>query len=417
MLPHSAPGHSLHFDRLRWLRRRERAAQISRRAFRKRNCATQSAQNLCSRLPRTVELSIIISDAARTDKGCYFASVFSTNLSAEKSSFDVLNRIDAQRLLTKAAIRPPDLLKSETSGKVAAVIGVDALLMGTFRQIGSAIALELSLREATTGKELYHTQYQEQSSDEFEALFPAATDSAATIFYFADLDGIGSPECLVCSNPSYTRVAGDKKTQGAVLLSAVFKVNGQLDQARVARSFEPSLDQTAMEVISNWKVEPARDAAGNSVPVRQKVAVDFSLFNSDAGRFGVQRDSAVLPRAGVNGFGVPACVYCPAPDYSNKARADKSRGTVLMDVGNIGRTGDRCDCDKGSWRRAPKRKQSKLLSLGNLDPQKTLQGILSRFAFKSKSLSKSASSVYPPFFNSASTSLANSFSVSNTPDP
>src|SRR2546430_5830701 len=106
------------------------------------------------------------------------SSVFSTNLSAEKSSFDVLNRIDAQRLLTKAAIRPPDLLKSETSAKVAAVISVDALLMGTFRQIGSAIALELSLREATTGKELYHTQYQEQSSDEFEALFPAATDSA-----------------------------------------------------------------------------------------------------------------------------------------------------------------------------------------------------------------------------------------------
>src|SRR6266480_14013 len=57
LLPHSAPGHSLHFDRLRWLRRRERAAQSSRRARRKRNCAAQSAQNLCSRLPRTVELS------------------------------------------------------------------------------------------------------------------------------------------------------------------------------------------------------------------------------------------------------------------------------------------------------------------------------------------------------------------------
>ena len=124
-----------------------------------------------------------------------------------------------------------------------------------------------------------------------------------------------------------------EKTQGAVLLSAVFSADGQLDQVRVVQSFEPGLDQTAMEVVSNWKVEPARDAAENSVPVRQKVAVDFSPFNSDAGRFGVQRDSAVLPRAGVNGFGVPACVYCPAPDYSNKARADKSRGTVLMDVG------------------------------------------------------------------------------------
>ena len=277
-------------------------------------------------------LNSLISDAARTDKGCYFASVFSTNLSAAKSGFDVLNRIDAQRLLTKAAIRPPDLLKSETSAKVAAVISVDALLMGTFRQIGSAIALELSLREATTGKELYHTQYQEQSSDEFEALFPAATDSAGTIFYFAGLDGISVAECLVCSNPSYTSLSGDKKTQGAVLLSAVFSADGQLDQVRVVQSFEPGLDQTAMEVVSNWKVEPARDAAENSLPVRQKVAVDFSPFNSDAGRFGVQRDYAVLARAGVDGFGVPACVYCPVPDYSNKGREDKIGGTVVMDV-------------------------------------------------------------------------------------
>jgi len=126
----------------------------------------------------------------------------------------VLNRIDAQRLLTKAAIRPPDLLKSETSAKVAAVIGVDALLMGTLRQIGSAIALELFLREATTGKELYHTQYQEQSSDEFEALFPAATDSAGTIFYFAGLDGISVAECLVCSNPSCTFFPGTRKPRG-----------------------------------------------------------------------------------------------------------------------------------------------------------------------------------------------------------
>src|SRR5436190_24060100 len=63
-------------------------------------------------------LNPLISDVARTDKGCYFASVFSTNLRPQKSSFDVLNRIDAQHLLTKAAVSPPVLLKSETSGNV-----------------------------------------------------------------------------------------------------------------------------------------------------------------------------------------------------------------------------------------------------------------------------------------------------------
>jgi TonB family protein len=37
-------------------------------------------------------------------------------------------------------------------------------------------------------------------------------------------------------------------------------------------------------------------------------------------------------RAGVNGIGVPACVYCPPPNYSEKAKADKLQGSVVLDV-------------------------------------------------------------------------------------
>ena len=37
-------------------------------------------------------------------------------------------------------------------------------------------------------------------------------------------------------------------------------------------------------------------------------------------------------RAGVNGIGVPTCIYCPPPEYSNKARADKLEGSVVFDV-------------------------------------------------------------------------------------
>ena len=29
---------------------------------------------------------------------------------------------------------------------------------------------------------------------------------------------------------------------------------------------------------------------------------------------------------------MPACVYCPVPDYSNKGREDRIGGTVVMDV-------------------------------------------------------------------------------------
>lgn len=37
-------------------------------------------------------------------------------------------------------------------------------------------------------------------------------------------------------------------------------------------------------------------------------------------------------RAGVNGVGVPVCVYCPLPQYSDEARKAKYQGTVVLEV-------------------------------------------------------------------------------------
>ncbi len=37
-------------------------------------------------------------------------------------------------------------------------------------------------------------------------------------------------------------------------------------------------------------------------------------------------------RAGVNGVGQPACIYCPSPEYSDEARKVKYMGSVLLEV-------------------------------------------------------------------------------------
>src|SRR5258708_14782453 len=37
-------------------------------------------------------------------------------------------------------------------------------------------------------------------------------------------------------------------------------------------------------------------------------------------------------RAGVNGVGSPMCIYCPQPEYSDRARKAKYQGTALLDV-------------------------------------------------------------------------------------
>jgi TonB family protein len=216
----------------------------------------------------------------RIDKGCYFASVSSTYLAAANAGFTVVNRIEGQKLLTKAQIASPDLKFPDTSSQIGVATGADGVVMGVFTQDGTSITVEISLREAATGKELYHAQHKEQSTDEYEALFPAAADSSGTTYYFAGLDGIGVAKSSVCPPPTHDLTDEEKKNQGMVLMSAIFTPDGKLDQTRLVRGLEPALDQAAMEAIRNWKAEPAKDTAGNRVPVRQLVTTSFNVSTS-----------------------------------------------------------------------------------------------------------------------------------------
>ncbi len=47
---------------------------------------------------------------------------------------------------------------------------------------------------------------------------------------------------------------------------------------------------------------------------------------------GLGADGATLLRGGVNGTGVPACVFCPAPSYSDKARKARLQSSVVLAV-------------------------------------------------------------------------------------
>src|SRR5260370_28967403 len=38
------------------------------------------------------------------------------------------------------------------------------------------------------------------------------------------------------------------------------------------------------------------------------------------------------PRAGVNGVGTPACIYCPPADYPEKAKLKRMQRTVVLDI-------------------------------------------------------------------------------------
>jgi periplasmic protein TonB len=44
------------------------------------------------------------------------------------------------------------------------------------------------------------------------------------------------------------------------------------------------------------------------------------------------RDETGVLRAGVSGAGMPSCIYCPDPEYSDVARAANVQGIVVLGV-------------------------------------------------------------------------------------
>jgi TonB family protein len=219
-------------------------------------------------------------DAAgnRTDKGCYFASVFSANLKKQGKGIDVLNSAEVQKILDTAGMKADDFQKPETMSRISKEIGVDAVVLGTVALSTQETSLALSLREAATGRELYQFQYEEPRTSNFEALFPATSDSSGRIFYFSGLNGVTIPKCVSCSQPSYTDTARRKKIQGSVIWSAIVLVDGSLADLRIVQSLEPSLDEAAYKEAKRWKLNPARDAQGNVVTVRVGIETTFRFY-------------------------------------------------------------------------------------------------------------------------------------------
>jgi TonB family protein len=95
---------------------------------------------------------------------------------------------------------------------------------------------------------------------------------------------------------------------------------------------DPRFGVQTVRVTELIRGEP--EASLFSVPEDYKVVSETLAQQNADDSFGVSSSKvSALPgfaRAGVNGVGVPTCIYCPIPNYTDKARAAKLNGTVVV---------------------------------------------------------------------------------------
>lgn len=215
----------------------------------------------------------------RTEKGCFFASAFSTDLAKAAHNFEVVNRIQAQKQLNELHISAQDLLQPEMLARATQALGADAALVGTATITAKDANLRLFLREAASGREVHAMDYHEELKPAFEVNFPAVEVESSHIFYFPNLDGVSSPKCIHCPNPDYTDEARRQKLSGNVILSLSLDEKGAITNVRVVTNSDDSLTQKAVDILKKWRMEPSHDVNGNPVPVRVAVEIVFRLLS------------------------------------------------------------------------------------------------------------------------------------------
>ena len=91
-------------------------------------------------------------------------------------------------------------------------------------------------------------------------------------------DSVKAPQVLQQSKPSYTEQAKEARIEGIMLVSAVIRKNGSVDQIKVIRGLGYGLDESAVNTISKeWKFK-AGTLNDKPVDVSVVIEVSFRLY-------------------------------------------------------------------------------------------------------------------------------------------
>ncbi|HYN06576.1 MAG TPA: energy transducer TonB [Vicinamibacterales bacterium] len=112
-----------------------------------------------------------------------------------------------------------------------------------------------------------------------KALSPAniiAGDDFYTDTYPLMQTGLVQPTIRTSVQPKYTADAMRAKIQGMVEVEAVIQADGTVGRARVLKSLDQQLDNTALDAVRQWVFEPGKLNA-QAVPVVVKLTLEFRL--------------------------------------------------------------------------------------------------------------------------------------------
>jgi TonB family protein len=165
----------------------------------------------------------------------------------------------------------PDVFRS-----TAHLAGADALVNGTFKDLGEVLELTVMVFDASSGKKISETKERVPRTQTMKELKDTLVYDPESGVYFPGAGGVSYPKCRRCPNPEFSREATEKRISDArVMLLVIITVQGRVSDIRLVQRAGYGLDENTVQVVQGWKLAPARLPDGTPVSVRVPVETTF----------------------------------------------------------------------------------------------------------------------------------------------
>jgi len=234
-----------------------------------------------ARKPKIVVLDFCPEETQWLEFGAWLADNVSAKLSRASQSFEVIDRVQLAPITASRRFGSKDEICSHKGREVAQAAGADLFLTAKFVALDKDLGVTLNVLRASTAElqpPIYFVKPRVAMSGEMAAHVGVPFDSLAPPLpdaYSPGVNGVSLPKCLHCPAPPFSPEARKKKISGVVVMLALITGDGRVGDLKLKKSLEPSLDESAMETVSTWRFEPARDADGVPVSVHFPIEVSF----------------------------------------------------------------------------------------------------------------------------------------------
>jgi hypothetical protein len=240
--------------------------------------AEQVAKKLQSPIPHLLAVTAFATrDGMPSVQGTYLASFLSSAIQFHgKKNILVRDTAAFMETLDKNKLTPADLCWSEALKKLPLDLSIDILVLGSIEESADAYTVQMKALQVPCGATLDTQSISFQKTKflfSLTARFPPQTQFPV---YRAGVNGVSSPVCRYCPQPSFTDYAIREKVRGKSVIEVLISPKGRIVDSHLLTQLGFGLDEQCIRNLQEWQFKPAAKPDGTPVYAITQVEIRFS---------------------------------------------------------------------------------------------------------------------------------------------